>query len=114
MGLDILKDGKLKKLLKKHSGRDQSAEEARERIDELVVEFLVKIAKAAGKSAESQDLTRIMPENVDEAFGEVLGESNVAPDPSKFLGALHKMEIKKLGDILRHITDWNHEDEEKR
>ena len=39
MGLEILKDGKLKKLLKTHSGKEQSSEAARERIDQLITEL---------------------------------------------------------------------------
>ena len=66
MALENLKEGNLKKLLQKHSGCEQSSSEARERVDELVTEFLVKIAEAAGKSAEANGLVRLMPENIDE------------------------------------------------
>lgn len=115
MGLEILKDGKLKKLLKEHSGRDQSSEAARERIDELVTELLVKIAEAAGQSAKSEDLTRIMPQNVDAAFAEIMGQADVAPEPSRFLDALHKMDVKEVGLILRLIAEWTRDlDKEKK
>ena len=114
MGLEILKDSKLKKLLGEHSGRQQSAKEARERLDELMEAFLIKIAKAAGKSAEEDNLTRIMPANVEAAFNEVLGQSNVAPDPTLFLSALNKMDIGDLGNVLRHIADWTHDDQGKK
>lgn len=109
MGLEILKDSKLKKLLRDHSGRDQSSEAARERIDELVSELLVKVAVAAGKSAENEDLTRIMPENVDAAFAEIMGQADVAPEPSRFLEALHKMDVKEVGTILRLIAEWTND-----
>lgn len=106
MGLDILKDGKLKKLLKEHSGRDQSSEAARERIDALVTEMLIKVAQAAGKSAESENLTRIMPQNIDIAFSEIMGQADVAPEPSRFLESLHKMDVKEVGTTLRLIAEW--------
>lgn len=113
MALEILKDAKLKQLLKDHSGRDQSAEEARDRVDQLITEFLIKIAQAAGKAAEAQRLTRIMPANIEDAFNEVLGQSEVAPDPARFLAALHKMDIADLGLVLRHIADWTIQDPKK-
>ena len=106
MGLEILKDGKLKKLLKAHSGKEQSSEAARERIDQLVTELLIQVAQLAGKSAESEKLTRIMPSNVDAAFAEIMSQADVAPEPSRFLEALHKMEVKEIGTILRLIGDW--------
>lgn len=115
MGLDILKDGKLKKLLKEHSGRDQSSEAARERVDALVTELLVKVAKAAGQSAETENLTRIMPQNIDAAFAEIMGQADVAPEPSRFLEALHKMDVKEVGTILRLIAEWTRDlDKEKK
>lgn len=106
MGLELLKDSKLKRLLKENSGKDQSSESARERIDELVTELLIKVAQAAGKSAEAEDLTRIMPANVDAAFSEIMGQADVAPEPSRFLEALHKMDVKEVGTILRLIAEW--------
>ena len=109
MGLQILKDSKLKAVLSQHSGRQQSAKEARERLDALVTELLVKIAKAAGKSAEEQNLTRIMPANVEAGFNSVLNQSNLAPNPSQFLQALHDMDIEDVGEVLRLISDWTHE-----
>ncbi len=111
MALGILKDGTLKKLFKKHSGRDQISESARERVDELVIELLEKVAKAAGDSAQKDDLTRIMPANIDAAFGEILSRSDVAPEPGRFLDALNKMDIRQLGEVLRLITDWTHQDD---
>lgn len=113
MALEILKEGNLKRLLKDHSGREQSAAEARDQVDQLITEFLIKIAQAAGKSAEENDLVRIMPENIDAAFNKVLGQAIVAPEPSQFVAALHKMEIGDLGLVLRHIADWTAEDPRK-
>ena len=110
MALENLKEGNLKKLLQKHSGCEQSSSEARERVDELVTEFLVKIAEAAGKSAEANGLVRLMPENIDDAFNEVLSRSDVSAEPSQFVGALHKMDIADLGYVLREIADWTTED----
>ena len=62
MALENLKEGNLKKLLQKHSGCEQSSSEARERVDELVTEFLVKIAEAAGKSAYHKGSCDIVPQ----------------------------------------------------
>jgi histone H3/H4 len=114
MALEILKEGNLKRLFEKHSGCEQSAADARERVDQLVTEFLIKIAQAAGKSAEAKNLVRIMPENVDDAFNEVLGQSSVTSDPSQFLTALNNMDIAALGLVLRHIADWTAEDPSKK
>jgi len=109
MALELLKDSKLKQLLEEHSGKEQSAREARERLDEMITDLLVKIAKAAGESADNADLTRLMPENIEEGFNKVLNQSNVAPDPKMFLSALHSMDVKQLGEVLRYIADWTHE-----
>ena len=109
MALEILKDSKLKQLLEEHSGKEQSAQEARDRLDQMVLELLVKIAKAAGESADKANLTRLMPENIEDGFNKVLNQSNVAPDPKMFLNALNAMDVKQLGEVLRYIADWTHE-----
>ena len=109
MALEILKDSKLKQLLEEHSGKEQSAKEARERLDEMITDLLVKVATAAGQSADAAGLTRLMPENIEEGFNTVLNQSNVAPDPKQFLKSLHGMDVKKLGEVLRYIADWTHE-----
>ena len=51
-----------------------------------------------------------MPENIDDAFNEVLSRSDVSAEPSQFVGALHKMDIADLGHVLREIADWTTED----
>lgn len=109
----MLKDNKLKAFLETNSGCEQVSKEARERVGELFEEMLLKVAEAAGKSATAQGLTRLMGPNIDDGFNAVLGQSKVAPDPPRFLEAMHKMSISQLGEVLRLIAEWTHNPPEK-
>lgn len=114
MATKLIKNTYVKKALKKHSGASQIGEDALERIDELFQEFLTKLATAAADSLKDDKRSKIAAEDVDFGYQAILGESNVPPEPSRFLESLHKMDLMQLGEVLRLIVDWNETEGKKR
>ncbi len=107
MATKLIKNTYAKKALKEHSGASQVGEDALERLDELFAEFLTKVATAASKSLEKDERSKVAAEDVDFGYQEILGESNVPPEPARFIESLHKMDLLQLGEVLRLIVDWN-------
>ena len=106
----VLKAGATKALLKEYSQCEQVDGKAPVLLNTLIVQLLQKVAVAAGIEAKKKGLTRLMSDNVATGFAKSMGKTGVAPDPEKFLQALHKMELKELGELLRLITEWTNDD----
>lgn len=114
MATKLIKNTYVKDLLRQHSGASQVGEDALDRLDQLFGELLVKIATAAAASLNNDNRSKVAAQDVDFGFDSILGQSGVAPDPVRFLEALHKMGIPQLGEILRLIVDWNNTDGKKK
>ena len=110
MGLQVLKDGAVKKLLLESSECEQISGTAREVLDSLIVAFITKVGQAAGIEARKSGFIRLMPENVELGFSSTVGQSGVASDPKEFMKALHSMELEELGELLRLIAEWTSDD----
>lgn len=114
MATKLIKNTYVKDILRQHSGASQVGEDALERVDQLFQEFFVKMSTAASDSLKKDDRSKIAAEDVDFGFNSIMGQSGVAPEPARFMEALHKMEIPQLGEILRLIVDWNNTDGKKK
>lgn len=107
MATKLIKNTYVKNVLKKNSGASQVGQDALDRVDELFQEFLARIATAAADSLKNDDRSKVAAEDVDFGYNEILGQSNVPPDPVRFMEALHAMEIPQLGEVLSLIVEWN-------
>lgn len=114
MATKLIKNTYVKDILRQHSGASQVGEDALERVDQLFQEFLIKMSTAAADSLQKDDRSKVAAEDVDFGFNSIMGQSGVAPEPVRFMEALHKMEIPQLGEILRLIVDWNNTDGKKK
>ena len=97
----------VKEILKDHAGGTQVGEDALEKVDQLFKEFLLKVAQASKQSLEQDKRSKVSAVDIEFGYNSILGQSDVAPDPARFLEALHKMDLVGLGEVLRLIVEWN-------
>ena len=103
----------VKGVLKEHAGGTQVGEDALEKVDFLFKEFLVRVAQASKQSLEQAKRSKVSAVDIEFGYNSILGQSDVAPEPARFLEALHKMDLTQLGEVLRLIVEWNSSDKEK-
>ena len=97
----------VKEILKDHAGGTQVGEDALEKVDQLFKEFLLKVAQASKKSLQQAKRSKVSAVDIEFGYNSILGQSDVAPEPARFLEALHKMDLVQLGEVLRLIVEWN-------
>ena len=104
----------VKDVLREHAGGTQVGDDALERVDQLFKEFLVKVAQASKQSLQKNQRSKVNATDVEFGFTSILGQSTVAPEPARFLEALHKLDLTQLGEVLRLIVEWNSNDDNKK
>ncbi len=104
----------VKEVLREHAGGTQVGEDALDRVDELFKEFLLRVAQASKPSLEKAGRSKVSATDIDFGYNSILGQSDVAPEPTRFLEALHKLDLSQLGEVLRLIVEWNSIDEKKK
>lgn len=110
MATKLIKNSYAKQILKDCSGASQVGEDALDRLDELLLELLTKLATAAASSLKKDDRSKVASQDVDFGFQDIIGQSNVPPEPVRFMEALHKMDIPQLGEVIRLVVEWNNND----
>ena len=113
MATEIIKGGNTKRILQKYSGASQVSEEAVDRVDELFQEFLIKVATAAADSLQADDRSKVAAEDVDFGYHKVVGQSDVPPDPVRFVEALKAIPFSHLGEVIRLVIEWNNAEDKK-
>ncbi len=103
----------VKDVLREHAGGTQVGNDALDRVDQLFKEFLVKVAQASKQSLQDARRSKVNAVDIEFGFNTVLGQSNVPPEPARFLEALHKLDLAQLGEVLRLIVEWNSNDQQK-
>jgi len=113
MATKLVKNSYVKDVLQKHSGASQVGGDALDRIDELFQEFLVKVASAAAESLKSDERTKVAAEDVEFGYHQVLGQSEIPPEPTRFIEALQDIPFEQLGEVLRLLVEWNNDEDAK-
>ena len=113
MATKLIKNSFVKDVLKEYSGANQVGSDALERVDQLFQEFLVKVATAAAESLKTDDRSKVASEDVDFGYHQVIGQSDVVPDPVRFVEALKDIPFEELGEVIRLIIEWNNDEEKK-
>lgn len=102
----------VKEVLRQNAGGTQVGEDALERVDQLFKEFLLRVATASKQSLERDGRSKVSSVDIDFGYNSILGQADVAPEPARFLEALHKLDLAQLGEVLRMIVEWNNKDDE--
>lgn len=111
MATKLVKNSFVKDVLKKHSGANQVGGDALDRVDELLQEFLVKVAVAAADSLKNDDRSKVAAEDIDFGYHQVIGQSDVVPEPARFVEALKAIPFEELGEVIRLVVEWNNQED---
>lgn len=103
----------VKEVLREHAGGTQVGDDALERVDQLFKEFLVKVAQASKQSLQEARRSKVSAADIEFGYNQILSQPNVPPEPTRFLEALHKLDLSQLGEVLRLIVEWNNNEDKK-
>ena len=113
MATKLIKNTYVKSLLREYSGSSQVGEDALERVDELFQEFLIKVATAAAESLKNDERSKVAAEDIEFGYHQVLSQSDVPPDPVRFVEALKGIRFEELGEVLSLVVEWNNAEDAK-
>ena len=113
MATKLIKNSYVKDVLREYSGASQVGGDALDRVDELFQEFLIKVASAASESLKNDERTKVATEDIDFGYHQVLGQSEVPPEPTRFIQALQRIPFEQLGEVLRLLVEWNNAEDAK-
>lgn len=113
MATQLVKNSYVREALQKHSGASQVGGDALDRVDELFQEFLIKVASAASESLKNDERTKVAAKDIEFGYHTVLGQSEIPPDPIRFIEALQRIPFEQLGEVLGLLVEWNNAEDAK-